>query len=215
MDLGGLKYAGRLDFYPLGEFSEGNENLVADLMHEENVKLVLGGSASFNDGASSGVGEGHGDFLLYNQKGAEQLPDYRQVYGDLLLKYQGFSLLGEYAVATATNLEGTYTDIAGTNLLEATEISESLALGSALNLQLGYVTKSGYAADVSYSVTTPEFHANVNSQLRDMNAVRLGLSKYFKGNDLKLQTAVSSITDNSGVEAVNTLRGELIFQLIF
>tara|TARA_B110000503_G_scaffold123515_1_gene189207 strand:- start:2887 stop:4140 length:1254 start_codon:yes stop_codon:yes gene_type:complete len=215
VDLGGLKYAGRLDFYPLGEFSEGNENLVADLMHEESVKLVLGGAASFNDGASNGVGDGHGDFLLYNKKGAEQLPDYRQVYGDLLLKYQGFSLLGEYAVATATNLEGTYTDIAGTNLLEATEISESLALGSALNLQLGYVTKSGYAADVSYSATTPEFDANVNSQLRDMNAVRLGLSKYFKGNDLKLQTAVSSITDNSGVEAVNMLRGELIFQLIF
>jgi len=131
------------------------------------------------------------------------------------LKYNGFSVLGEYAIATATNLKGTYTDLAGRNLLAATDISESLVLGSALNLQLGYVTKNGYAADVSYSATAPEFDDNVNSQLRDMNAVRIGLSKYFKGNDLKLQTAVSSITDNSGLEAMTTLRGELLLQLIF
>ena len=103
----------------------------------------------------------------------------------------------------------------GTNLIDPTEISESLALGSAFNVQLGYVTKSGYAADFSYSTTTPEFDANVNSQLRDMNAVRVGFSKYFKGNDLKLQTAISSITDNSAFEAVNTLRGELLLQLVF
>lgn len=214
-DLGGLKYAGRLDFYPLGEFTKGNENLVADLMHEESVKLVLGAAASFNDGASNAVGEGHGEFLLYNQEGDQQLPDYRQLYGDVLLKYNGFSVLGEYAIATATNLKGTYTDLTGRNLLAATDISESLVLGSALNVQLGYVTKSGYAADVSYSATAPEFDDNVNSQLRDMNAVRIGLSKYFKGNDLKLQTAVSSITDNSGLEAMTTLRGELLLQLIF
>ena len=214
-DLGGLKYAGRLDFYPLGEFTKGNENLVADLMHEESVKLVLGAAASFNDGASNAVGEGHGEFLLYNQEGDQQLPDYRQLYGDVLLKYNGFSVLGEYAIATATNLKGTYTDLAGRNLLAATDISESLVLGSALNVQLGYVTKSGYAADVSYSATAPEFDDNVNSQLRDIYAVRIGLSKYFKGNDLKLQTAVSSITDNSGLEAVTALRGELLLQLIF
>tara|TARA_B110000046_G_scaffold48975_1_gene54447 strand:- start:4820 stop:6073 length:1254 start_codon:yes stop_codon:yes gene_type:complete len=214
-DLGGLKYAGRLDFYPLGEFTKGNENLVADLMHEESVKIVLGAAASFNDGASNAVGEGHGEFLLYNQEGDQQLPDYRQLYGDVLLKYNGFSVLGEYAIATATNLKGTYTDLAGRNLLAATDISESLVLGSALNVQLGYVTKSGYAADVSYSATAPEFDDNVNSQLRDIYAVRIGLSKYFKGNDLKLQTAVSSITDNSGLEAVTALRGELLLQLIF
>jgi hypothetical protein len=215
VDLGGFKYAGRLDFYPLGMFTKGNDNLVADLMHEENVKLVLGGAVSFNDGASNAVGAGHGDFLLYNLEGAQQLPDYRQLYGDVLLKYKGFSFLGEYAIASATNLAGTYVDIAGINLIDATEISEYLALGSALNVQLGYVTKSGYAADLSYSATTPEFEGNASSQLRDRNAVRVGLSKYFKDNDLKLQTAVSSITDNSGLEALTTLRGELVLQLIF
>ena len=60
-----------------------------------------------------------------------------------------------------------------------------------------------------------KFEDNVNFQLRDMNAIRIGLSKYFKGNDLKLQTAFSSITDNSGLEVVTMLRGELLLQLIF
>ncbi len=30
-DLGGLKYAGRLDLYPFGNFTEGNNNLIADI----------------------------------------------------------------------------------------------------------------------------------------------------------------------------------------
>ncbi len=215
VDLGGFKYAARLDLYPLGQFSEGNENLIADLMHEEKVKVLIGTAASFNDGASNTVGEGHGDFQLYNANGEDQLPDYRQLYTDILFKYKGFSLLGEYGIATATNLDGTFTDVAGANELEVTEISEYLSLGTALNVQLGYVTKSGYAADFSYSTTTPEFDENPNSQLRDVDAIRVGLSKYFKNNDLKLQTAVSSINDNSGLETINTIRGELLLQLIF
>jgi hypothetical protein len=48
-----------------------------------------------------------------------------------------------------------------------------------------------------------------------MDAIRVGLSRYFKNNDLKLQTAISSINDKSGVESVNTLRGELLLSLVF
>lgn len=61
MDLGGLKYGGRLDIYPLGDFSEGNRGFAADLKHESTPKLLLGAAASLNVGASSAKGEGHGD----------------------------------------------------------------------------------------------------------------------------------------------------------
>ena len=93
-DLGGLKYAGRIDLYPLGYFSKGNDNLIPDLMHERNLKLVLGGAASYNKGVSNSVGEGHGDFQFYNKSGAIKLPDYRKLYADILIKFQGISLLG-------------------------------------------------------------------------------------------------------------------------
>ena len=53
---------GRLDFYPLGKFSENNNQSIADFIGEDKLKLVLGVAGSINDGASNQVGEGHGDF---------------------------------------------------------------------------------------------------------------------------------------------------------
>ena len=108
---------GRLDFYPFGYFSEGNHWQVCDIKREKELKLVFGIASSYNDGASNNVGEGHGDFFLYNVNGDIQLPDYRQLYIDLLLKFRGFSFLGEYASATASSLEQIYLDPIAFSLL--------------------------------------------------------------------------------------------------
>ena len=214
VDLGGLKYAARLDVYPLGTFKNGNGNLIPDLMHEESLKLVVGGAASFNDGASDAVGEGHGNFTLFDGEGAPQQPDYRQVYGDILMKYKGFSFLGEYVVATATNLAGTYTATTVTeeDILVPTEISQYLSLGSSYNAQIGYATKSGFALDFRYAAVTPEFDENPGSVLTEISGYTVGVSKYFKGNALKVQAALSS-TDYS--DDTNRLAGTLLVQLIF
>ena len=213
VDYGGFKYAGRLDLYPLGFFSKGNDDLIADLHHEQTLKFVVGVAASYNDGASDAVGEGHGDFMLYNGKGTTQYPDYRQVYADLLAKYQGFSLLGEYVVATATSLEGTYVDDAFSNPLQPTEISQYLALGTGINGQLGYVTKGGNGIDFRYDKITPEFDKNQNSIVQNTDAMTVGLSRYWMGNNLKLQLAVSSI--HYKVTDANGLSGNLIIQVVF
>lgn len=211
-DQGGLKYGGRLDIYPLGLFTKGNDDLVADLMHEEKPKLVIGAAGSYNDGASNAVGEGHGDFQLYNGDGETQLPDYRKLHADLLVKYKGFSLLGEYSIATATSLEGTFTDETVTETLISTQISEYLALGSAYNAQLGYVTRSGYALDLRYSEVMAEFDGNANSVLSNTTAWTAGFSKYFKGNALKLQAAVSSV---GYADDRSLLMGEFLVQVVF
>ena len=192
IDLGGFKYSARLDIYPLGSFTEGNDKQVADLAHEAKPKMVIGGAASFNDGASNTVGEGHGDLFLYNALGQNQLPDYRKVYGDILVKYNGFSFLGEYTVATATNLQGAYIDpLAGSELIP-TQISEYLALGTGYNATLGYATKGGYGVDFRLSSVNPEFTTNGNSIVAENNAWTLGLTKYVKANYLKLHAAFSS-----------------------
>ena len=212
IDLGGLKYAGRLDVYPLGMFTEGNEKQIPDLAHEDKPKFVIGGAYSYNDGASNSVGEGHGDFLLYNALGEQQLPDYRQIYADILFKYKGFSLLGEYVNATATNLDGTYVDEAATEVMVPTQISSFLTLGDSYNAQVGYVTKSGYALDVRYSQVTPEFADNTESVISETKGYTVGLSKYFKENALKVQLAGSNYeNDLTG----NTFMGQLLFQVIF
>ena len=212
VDKGGLKYSGRLDLYPLGYFSQGNDDLVADLAHESNLKLVVGGAASYNVGASNGVGEGHGDFQLYDQNGKSKLPDYRKIYGDILIKYNGFSVLGEFVNASATALDGSYTIASLTSPLLPTQISEYLALGSAYNAQIGYVTKSGYALDVRYAALMPEFGMDSNSKISKTSGITVGFTKYFKQNNLKLQAAVTSLNH---ADNTNQLLGSLIFQVVF
>ena len=195
VDYGGFKYFGRIDFYPFGYFSEGNHLQVCDIKREKKAKLAFGIATSYNDGASNSVGEGHGDFFLYNVNGDIQLPDYRQLYFDLLLKYQGISFLGEYATASAASLEEIYTDPFALSLLQPTEISEYLVLGSAFNFSLGYVFKSNYGIDVGYSKVSPEYEENIDSDITSVNDMRISLSRYFLENNLKLSLSYSTTQD--------------------
>ena len=211
VDQGGLKYGGRLDIYPLGYFSPGNDVHVADLKHEESFKFALGAAASYNDGASNAVGEGHGNFFIYEENGEKQLPDYRQVYADILMKYKGFSLLTEYVNASATGLEQTFVNQAATVELQPQQISSFLVLGDAFNSQIGYVTKKGYAIDLRYSNLSPEFDNFSDSILQETDIYSIGLTKYIKGNDVKIQSTFSSIEQNE----INTFRAELMFQVVF
>lgn len=211
VDKGGLKYGGRINFYPLGYFTEGNDLYTADLLHEEEFKFAIGAAGSYNDGASNQVGEGHGDFEIFEENGEAQLPDYRQVYADLLMKYNGFSFLAEYANATATGLEQTFVNQAGTVALEPQQISSFLILGDAINTQLGYVTKNGYALDLRLTNLKPEFDTYSDSILQETDIYTLGLTKYIKGNDVKIQTSFSSIERNN----ISTFQAEIMFQVVF
>lgn len=197
-DLGGMKFGGRLDLYPLGYFKEGNEVTNVDLGREETLKFVVGFAGSMNKGASNNAGEGHGDFLLYDANGANNLPDYNQLYADVLLKYNGFSFLAEYVNTSADNLALVYLDDTATQLLAPTQISQFLVLGDSFNIQTGYVTEKGFSFDVRYENMTPEFENQTASILQDASAYTFGISKYFKNNSLKLQTSYSSINPSVG-----------------
>ncbi|MCY1492282.1 hypothetical protein D3C87_46050 [compost metagenome] len=211
VDNGGLKYGGRLDILLLGKFKDGNDGYIADLMHEDKLKILAGAAFSYNNGASNEVGEGHGDFLFYNYKNEEQYPDYRKYYADILLKYKGFSLLGEYVDASALALEGSFLNEAATLPLYATQISQYLVLGNGYNIQGGYVTKSGYALDLRYEKLNPEYKENSLSLLSEQEAYTIGLTKYFKGNNLKIQSAFSTLQAATG----NTFSAQLLVQVVF
>ena len=62
--------------------------------------------------------------LLYNSSGAEEYPDYSQLFIDLNLKYKGFSFVFEYADAFASGLNNIYSDPNGFNILQPEQISE-------------------------------------------------------------------------------------------
>ncbi len=220
IDKGGLKYGGRVDILPLGKFKEGNDGYIADLKHEDNLKVLFGTAYSYNIGASNKVGEGHGDFVLYSNTGRVKLPDYRKFYEDILFKYKGFSLLAEYVNTTATTLDNTFLNAGATRPLYLTEISEYLVLGDGYNVQAGYVTKSGYSLDLKYEKLNQEFDNNA-SLLLDQEAYTIGFTKYFKGNNFKIQSSVSSNnvdkfnTTSSDIEKVNTITAQFAIQVVF
>lgn len=212
VDLGGLKYGGRLDLLPFGDFSEGNRAMATDVVHEPAPRLAIGGHYSFNDGASGPSGEGHGDFALYDAEGAFQQPGYTKLGGDLLFKWQGVSLLGELAVTSASGLQGAFTDPVGGNPLVSGEISELLALGTAVNAQIGYHLPFGLAVDLRYSLLQDEFADNPDSQIVDTTEMGAVLTGFFIGHDLKVQLA------GARVERANegpALQAELLAHLRF
>lgn len=209
-DIGGIKIGGRVDLYPLGFFKEGNELTSADLEREDRLKFVVGLAASQNNGASGSTGEGHGDFFLFDDNGNNSLPDYRQLYADILFKYSGFSFLAEYANTSATDIDLVFLDEGATQILAPGQISEFLALGDSYNFQLGYVTSNGYSFDVRYNTATPEFDNYIGSILNDANATTFGFTKYFNKNSLKLQASYTILNPAIG-ENINQL--ELLFQI--
>jgi len=211
-DLGGVKFGARLDLYPFGNFSKGNEGSV-DLVGEQKLIMELGFAYSKNIGTSHRTGNGHGDIMFYDADGNNNLPDYEKIFIDLLLKYKGFSFLAEYADAAASGLNETYTDTF--NLLIPKQISEYLVLGSSYNFQLGYVFQNDIGIDFRYEFSTPEFtneinNAYENSILQDFENMSLGISKYFDNNNLKIQVGASSIKYFYGNE---TTIAELVCQI--
>ena len=200
VDRGGLKWGGRLDLLPLGDFEEGNRAMVTDVAHESTPKLLLGGAFSLNDGASGPNGEGHAEFSLYDETGAFQQPDYTKIHGDLVVKWQGVSVLAEFVSASAAGLQGTFTDPVGGNPLFASQISEFLVLGTAINAQAGYHlpiggegTGGGLGLDLRYTMLQDAFPENEASQLTDATVLGAALTAFVERHDLKVQLAGSQV----------------------
>ncbi len=216
-DKGGIKFGSRVNIFPFGEFTTGNQLSTVDLTHEQKIKVQFGIAYSKNFGASNKVGDGHGDFTLFDNFGNELFPDYSQLFFDLNLKYKGFSLVLEYADAFASGLDEIYTDPNSFNLLIPQEISEYLVIGDSQGIQFGYFTKNGLSIDFIFEHFNPEFDLNESSILRKSSNTGLGISKYLSGNSLKLQaslfnTVYDSLNNQNDDEFIS---GSFLVQIAF
>ena len=223
-DLGGVKLGSRLNVYPMGPFSEGNNESSVDLVGEEELKMQVGFAFSKNFGVSNSVGDGHyydsnddgvpdfdGDFLLYDSNGEIDLPDYSQVFFDLLMKFKGFSAVIEYADSSASGIDEIYVDQYASTVLTPSQISSFLVLGSSFNIDLGYFMKKGYSFDFRFGVNKPEFE-NDSSLLVDNKNFGFGISKYLVGNNLKLQFGAYKTDFDNGNKISY---GEFLIQIVF
>jgi hypothetical protein len=212
-DRGGLKIGGRIDYLPFGLFTNFGQFRQADVVRELIPKLVVGVHFSQNNGMSSRRGRGSGDILYLNSNNEESLPDYTKYGADFMLKYQGFSVIGEYVKSLATVPEnitqrvrndGTTATSFTVNGLEDVEnyIKGRMMLGEAYNIQMGYLLKSGISIDGRYT----HLKADKNSFLNNAtfynrpNYYTLGLSKYLsRSYGAKIQASYTYVDGGLGI----------------
>lgn len=182
VDLGGLKYSGRVELSIGAPRKERAPIQFASFDRETRVLLGLLGS--YNRGASQAVGEGHGSFQMYRGSDAA-FPDYRKWSADLLATKGGLSVYGQMMYATATNLDGLQWTPSVSNLLRPQEISRVLHLGRAFTGQVEYVHPSRWALVGRRSLVLPEFGDHAGSLVEASSESLLGINRYVVEHQVK------------------------------
>ena len=182
VDLGGLKYSGRVELSIGAPRKERAPIQFASFDRE--TRVLLGLSGSYNRGASQAVGEGHGSFQMYRGSDAA-FPDYRKWSADLLATKGGLSVYGQMMYATATNLDGLQWTPSVSNLLRPQEISRVLHLGRAFTGQVEYVHPSRWALVGRRSLVLPEFGDHAGSLVEASSESLLGINRYVVEHQVK------------------------------
>ena len=211
-DFGGLKYGARVNFLPFGLFRNFGQFRQGDLVRELNPKLLVGFSASYNDGITSRRGRRNGDFIYYTLNGTDtsyQLPDFFKFGADILFKYRGFSLIGEFVQTKAFIPDGiTHRNDRYNNPNNLTTnfrtyspadyVRTQMMLGSGLNVQAGYIFKSLFSIDGRFTSLRPDELSFLNNSLfyNRNKYYEIGVSKYFTKNyTFKVQASYRVIDD--------------------
>ncbi len=180
-------FTGRLEVLPFGKFASKGDYVGGDLKREEKPKLALAVTYDLNDDAERLRGQ-IGDL-------ASETRDLSSVQADMMFKYKGFSLMGEYAQREVTD---------GSPVLES---GQAFYTGTSLNAQMGYLLKNNWEFATRYTIVTPEEEIG-EGEITEMS---FGISRYIVGHSLKIQSDVRYRQEESLVEGVD-IDDELFFR---
>ena len=197
-NIGGHQFTGRVEFLPFGNFTSKGDYSGSDLKREKNAKLAIGVTYDHNNNAVKNRSN-QGSYMVTNTGFYET--NINTVFIDAMFKYQGFSLMAEYADRDAgdpfaKNLDGTLT-------------GDEVQVGNGLNLQAGYLLTNDW--EVSGRYTNTELDTNITGK-KPENQYTLGISKYIVGHKLKIQSDVSYLSKG---ESNNGLMYRLQFDIHF
>ncbi|ULC59567.1 OprO/OprP family phosphate-selective porin [Flaviramulus sp. BrNp1-15] len=216
-DHGGLKVGGRIDYLPFGLFTNFGQFRQADIVRESAPKLVVGVNFSHNNGMSSRRGRGSGDIIYLNDANEESLPDFTKYGVDFMLKYSGFSVLGEYVKTKATVPDditqrilnsgsiSTNFEVDGIQDVE-NYVKGRMMLGDAFNIQMGYVFKNGISIDGRYTHLNADEHSFLNNATfyNRPNYYTIGISKYLsRSYGAKIQASWTYVDGSDGINDNN------------
>ena len=233
-DRGGLKIGGRVDYLPFGLFTNMGQFRQIDVMREQVPKLVVGVHYSKNNGMSSRRGRYSGRLIYLNANDEESLPNYTKYGVDFLFKYKGFSALGEYIKSTAEvpsditkriRNNGSISESFLVNEVQDVDsyVKGRMMLGSAYNIQMGYLFKNGFSIDSRYTHLIADENSFLNNETfyNRPNYYTFGVSKLLGRNyGFKVQASVTHVDGSLGINHdldTNTpaiFEDEIIFRLI-
>jgi len=194
-NLGGYQYTSRVEVLPFGEFKSKGDYTGGDLKREEKPKLSLAGTYDMHDRAVK-TRSNMGDYMV-NDVGYFET-DITTIFADMMFKYKGFSIMGEYAVRTAEQDSVMNSD--------GTKTGEVVSVGNGLNLQMGYLFKNNWEVAARY--TSIALDKDVTGK-ELQNQYTFGVSKYFVGHKLKVQSDISYLTEENNPDSELMYRMQL------
>lgn len=235
---GGLKYGARLNYLPMGAFRSMGGSREGDMAYELTPKLSVGLAYSYTDGTSDRRGgRSNGDILYMNDRNEIELPDYAKLAADVVFKYRGFSVLGEYvktwgyvpsSITQRVRNDGTTAktfEVNGEQNVEA-YIKDRMMLGEGFNIQAGYMLRSFWSFDLRYTRLNPDEYSYLNNNLyfNRHNFYDFSVSKYLTRNyAAKIQLTIglarsngeNRTPDSAYTYDGNEWLGNLLFQFKF
>ncbi|MBK7343628.1 MAG: FmdC precursor [Saprospiraceae bacterium] len=202
---GGFEYVGRLEFLPLGEFTGKGDYTQTDFAREVKPKASFGATYSFNEGTPRQSATGR---FLIDSTGSYFHHDLKTILVDGIFKYRGFSLLSEYAYRTVTDMD--IPDEPADYPVELIDDNNrTYTTGYGIMVQSGYLFKNNWEVACRYTYVKPDAGQSFN----ETTEYTLGVSKYFVGNSLKIQSDIS-LSESPGMSDPN-LKYRLQMELAF
>ena len=201
-NIGGLQYTGRIELLPFGKFASKGDYTGADLKREKTPKLAICATYDYNDRAAK-TKSNQGSYMLDSSgENADGFfhSNVSTIFADMMFKYNGVSIMAEYALRDA--------DIVNHYSSDSTSTA-TIAAGSGLNFSLAYTFKNNWEIGTRYTQFDPAEVTGGNSKTQ----YTFGVSKFIVGHKLKVQSDVSYLTteDSANSELMYRLQFELHF----
>ncbi|PWI30062.1 porin [Flavobacteriaceae bacterium LYZ1037] len=197
-NIGGFQYTSRLEFLPLGLFPGKGDYLGGALNRPKTPKLAIGVTYDFNNNAVK-TRSNQGSYMVIEDGFFET--NITTFFVDAIFKHKGFSFMGEYANRDAKDPIAKEKD--------GTPTGKVVQVGTAINLQAGYLFKSNWEIAGRYS------NVDLNKGITGedlVNEYTLGVSKYIVGHKLKVQSDVTYVdTDNFNSRLAYRLQFDIHF----
>ena len=163
----GLCYTGRFEWLPLGAFANSGDFSEGDLEMEPRPKLSLAAGYAYNDLAARSGGQLGSELYAH--------ADMATFIADMVLKYRGWALSGEYFHRDSDHPITT----------SATGSVRYITTGQGVNAQLSKHWRSHYELASRYTLVNPT--GEVAALRARTEEALLGVNRYLNGHRIKVQ----------------------------